>query len=80
MYVKLTVADLGFPVGGVDLVGGAVDSRGSYVAPATPPSRFANDSVWDVQPIICVNCIQFSVNHKFTIHYNQLINFCKKPW
>ena len=27
-----SVADAGFPVGGVDLVGGGVDSRGSYVS------------------------------------------------
>ena len=26
-----TVADPGFPMGGVDLVGGAVDPRGGYV-------------------------------------------------
>ena len=32
-YAMLSVADPGFPVGGgVDLVGGGVDSRGSYVS------------------------------------------------
>ena len=28
----IAVADPGFPVGGVDLVGGGVNSRGSYVS------------------------------------------------
>ena len=28
---------------------------------------------WAFQSIICVNRIQFSVNHKFAIHYHQLI-------
>ena len=56
-----TVADLGFPVGGVDLVGGAVDPRGSYVSKilhvktkeSGPPPRSANVKyvcyikVWD---------------------------------
>ena len=33
MTAYITVADPGFPVGrGVDLVGGAVDSRGGYVS------------------------------------------------
>ena len=40
MYVKLTVTDLGFPVGGRGL-----QRQLRCVAPATPPSRFANNSV-----------------------------------